>query len=266
MELESLCEHILDEADRSLGCMVIDLDRGMEVTSMHESGAALDSNDVAAVLRSSMALFRNKFADQILRTLPGNHRSANKFVKEAQISTKDTYQFMVRLPGWDDGLIVLITERSANLGLGWMALHQAVESFEFIESAMLDAARQAANPEREEALRPPRSPLAGTGAPKAQSRATPAASPGPPSREAAPGAAAAPSPKTPAAGALPAEPRREEAPASAQRSGDASAGSAPGGGAPDGENADPATLLGPRAMMFKKRQGNDKKHSTRKAL
>lgn len=260
MELQSLCERVLNDADRSLGCMVIDLDRGMEVTSMHESGAALDSNDAAAVLRSSMALFRNKFADQILRTLPGNRRSANKFVKEAQISTKDTYQFMVRLPGWDDGLIVLITERSANLGLGWMALHQAVESFESIEPAMLEAARQAATPEREEALRPPRSPLAGTGAPKAQSRATPAASHRPPSGEAAPGpAAAAPIPETSAADALPAEPRKE-AQSSAQRSADAPAGSAP-----DGEKADPATLLGPRAMMFKKRQGNDKKHSTRKA-
>lgn len=266
MELESLCEHILDEADRSLGCMVIDLDRGMEVTSMHESGAALDSHDVAAVLRSSLALFRSKFADQILRKLPGNSRSANKFVREAQVSTKGTYQFMVRLPGWDDGLIVLITGRSANLGLGWMALHQAVENFESIEPTMLNAARQAATGQRGEVPGPSRSLLAGTGAPKAQSQASPAADPVPPSRQDAPGAAAAPIRETPAAGALPAEPRKEEAQASAQRSADAPAGSTPGDGAADGENADPAALLGPRARMFKKRQGNDKKHSTRKAL
>ena len=49
-------------------------------------------------------------------------REVSKTIKEVQMSTDRTYHFMTTLPEKKDALLVLITDRSANLGMGWMKL------------------------------------------------------------------------------------------------------------------------------------------------
>ncbi|MCZ0943922.1 MAG: hypothetical protein OXJ53_12760, partial [Gammaproteobacteria bacterium] len=62
------------------------------------------------------------------------------FVREAQISTSHSYQFMGSLPNWQDGLVLLITERTTNLGIGWMAVHRAQQQFENSSGSTIQAA------------------------------------------------------------------------------------------------------------------------------
>mgnify|MGYP006106339133 CR=1 FL=1 len=49
-------------------------------------------------------------------------REVTKTIKEVQKSSDKTYHFMTTLPDKKDALLVLITDKSANLGMGWMKL------------------------------------------------------------------------------------------------------------------------------------------------
>ena len=42
------------------------------------------------------------------------------------MTTAGTYHFMSVIPGKEDALVVLITTKRANLGMGWSALRRAL--------------------------------------------------------------------------------------------------------------------------------------------
>ena len=49
-------------------------------------------------------------------------------MQEIQATTADTYNFMSLVPGDDQELLILIADRNlSNLGLGWMAMRQALD-------------------------------------------------------------------------------------------------------------------------------------------
>jgi hypothetical protein len=58
----------------------------------------------------------------------GNMRGSNKrnLIKEVQMTTDNTFHFMMVIPEKPNALLVLITSRRANLGMGWSSLRMAV--------------------------------------------------------------------------------------------------------------------------------------------
>ena len=49
---------------------------------------------------------------------------------EIQMTTPKTYHFMAVIPGKPNALAILITGRSANLGMGWAGLRGALVELE----------------------------------------------------------------------------------------------------------------------------------------
>ena len=129
MGFQEICEDVVGDTEGALGCLLIDLRTGLVLASAQRPGAALDDADVKTILHSSADMFRGKLVDQFVRSLPTNRGSSAGFVREVQITTRYTHQFMAATPGWEDGITILITERTLSLGIGWMAVHQAQERF-----------------------------------------------------------------------------------------------------------------------------------------
>lgn len=68
--------------------------------------------------------FRGEAVRRLARAMSADPES--NFVEELQTTTEDTYHFMSVVPGRENTLMILITDKSANLGLGWISMREAL--------------------------------------------------------------------------------------------------------------------------------------------
>ncbi|MCY3819760.1 MAG: hypothetical protein OXH52_10435 [Gammaproteobacteria bacterium] len=125
MRLQELCDGIVDDVDGALGCAVVDLDTGLPLASGIAPEGGLSSASIEAISAAGADCFRGKAARRLAEAM--STESESNFVEELQTTTEDTYHFMSVVPGWENALIVLITDKSANLGLGWIAMREAMD-------------------------------------------------------------------------------------------------------------------------------------------
>ena len=129
MDMQSACASMLDEIDGALGCIVIDMQTGLAVAAEYRPGSAVDAAAINLVSVISTNMFRGKMIRQfesLLVNVRGGRARRSEFVREVQMTTAATNQFMAAIPGWDDGVFVLVTDKSVSLGLGWMAVHRMI--------------------------------------------------------------------------------------------------------------------------------------------
>ena len=127
MDMRSACAEILHEVDGSLGCIVIDMETGLTVAAECRPGRAMNPTTINLVSVVSTNLFCGKLIGQFEAALGRPKGSNPGYVREVQMTTENANQFMAAIPGWDRGLFVLVTDKNVSLGLGWMAVHRAVE-------------------------------------------------------------------------------------------------------------------------------------------
>ena len=126
MDLQHACAAMLDEVDGSLGCIVIDTQTGLTVAAEYRPGSAMDANAISLVSVVSTNMFCGKLIRQFQRALANDRGPSIGFVREVQMTTANTNQFMAAIPGWNEGIFVLVTDKSVSLGLGWMAVHRVI--------------------------------------------------------------------------------------------------------------------------------------------
>lgn len=130
MKLDDLCAGIVADVDGCLGCAVVDLTTGLPLASKIVSGAVLNDAAMEVMAAASVDYFRGRNVWQLQLAMsngPPEASTALGFVHEIQTTTEDTYHFMSIVPDRDDVLLILITDKTANLGLGWIAMRQARE-------------------------------------------------------------------------------------------------------------------------------------------
>ena len=220
MGLQNVCDSLVEETDGLLACIVLDLDTGLTLATSCREG--VDAEAASTVTRRLGGLFRSKSL-----TL-SNLKHAEGLVREAQVTSRNTYHFMATLPGWSGALLVFVTERVVSIGLGWMAVHQA---FDRVLQARPGTAATESAPETrttapaapEARTPPPAAPEVRTPPPAAAKPGTPSpAAPAPPEERPEPlrgVGPAATSPATPPRQAMPpaAQTPRRQAPAAPQR-------------------------------------------------
>ena len=298
MGFQQICENAVVENDGALGCVLIDLRTGLTLASARRRGAELDGAEMKMVLRSCEDLFCGRLIGQFVAALSTERPSLSGFVREVQITKTHHYQFMAALPGWDDAVVILITERTLSLGLAWMVVHQTqtqlaqahhnvgderlggpdVAFREDAAQAWEGAARvgehehEAASDVHAASAAPPAPSPAPPVEPPASARApaSPERQAAPESREAAdsPASLAAVAPRAPAAAPVP--PREPAMPAAAAADDAVSRPQRiePVVSAPEAEAASesgpesaPAVAAGARASMFRPRGGKKKRGS-----
>ena len=124
MKLQSVCDRIVGDNEGALSCSILDLDTGLALA--RTCGPGID--DAVAERDSHVALdvCRGRMMRQFAQSL-ADPRPIEGFVQEAQVTTGQSYLFISSVPDWPDVLVLLVTERNVSMGLGWMAVRQAVE-------------------------------------------------------------------------------------------------------------------------------------------
>ena len=242
MGFQEICEDVVRDTDGALGCILIDLRTGLALAAAQRTGGGLEHTDVNTVLYSSGDMFRGKLIDQFVQSLPTNRASSAGFVREVQITTRYTHQFMVAMSDWESGVTILITEKTLSLGLGWMAVHRAQERLAESYRSAGQEARSPMRDARSEAMSTPAMPFPSMSS-KPMDVPTPPQpqSPRPPTHDEVPAARSEPG--------SPTKSERDTVPAHSEaRPVDVD------------DHAEPErqVVSGPRASMFRGRQGKSK--------
>lgn len=128
--INDICNDVVAKVDDGLGCAVVDLESGLLLGVAHKVPYFTQSY-LDAVAAAAVDMFRGRTVRAVEDMIAQQRGSGNmRLVHEIQMTTEKTYHFMQILPNKPNALLVLITGRRANLGLGWSALRQAVPTLE----------------------------------------------------------------------------------------------------------------------------------------
>ena len=143
MDLQGVCQDVMDDVDGSLGCVLTDLETGLPLAAEHRPGTVMNGDMITLVSYVGIDLFRGKLVRNFERSLSRNRGSPEGFVREVQLTTSTTYQFMSSIPGWDHVIFILVTNKNVSLGMGLLAVHDAVRR---LGEITMRTAAPAANP------------------------------------------------------------------------------------------------------------------------
>ncbi|MCV6636116.1 hypothetical protein [Candidatus Albibeggiatoa sp. nov. NOAA] len=126
MDINEICSEIVRTVDAALGCAVVDLNSGLLLGVSHNVPYFTQSY-LDAVAAAAVDMFRGRTisaVEDMIANMRGNSKA--HLVKEVQMTTENTFHFMMIVPDKPDALVVLVTSRKANLGMGWASLRRVV--------------------------------------------------------------------------------------------------------------------------------------------
>lgn len=129
MRLQDICEEIMEDVDGALGCALVDLGTGLPLAMTVTSDELLASGAMETLSAAGTDYFRGEVNHQ-LQTAMGGDPDDEGFVEEIQTTTDETYHFMCVVPGNRQTVLLLITDKTTNLGLGWVAVRRALRRIE----------------------------------------------------------------------------------------------------------------------------------------
>ncbi|UOP04060.1 hypothetical protein [Conchiformibius kuhniae] len=126
MNLEQVCQTVYTEVPGALAVAVVDLHIGAPIYVYH-TVSHFNQDYVDLVSAAAVDLFRGRTVRMIENKLTGTRgRSARHAIKEVQMTTDHTLHFMMILPEKNNILALLVTNRSASIGMGWASLRRAI--------------------------------------------------------------------------------------------------------------------------------------------
>jgi len=125
-KLDDILNGVLRNVDGALGIAVVDIQSGLLLSVSHNvpyfTQSYLEAVAAAAV---DMIRGRNVLAVESLFSSMRGTKVENS-IKEVQMTTDNTLHFMAIVPEKPNNLLVLITSRKTNLGMGWVAVRNAL--------------------------------------------------------------------------------------------------------------------------------------------
>jgi predicted regulator of Ras-like GTPase activity (Roadblock/LC7/MglB family) len=127
MEINSILKDIVNNVDDALGCGVVDLRTGM-LLGLHHTVPYFTQSYLDAVGAAAVDLFRGKNISNVYKLLASHAGSEDNVgrIREIQTTSDHTFHFMTTIPHSSDALLVLITGKKANIGMGWATVRKAV--------------------------------------------------------------------------------------------------------------------------------------------
>ncbi len=125
-KLDDITRDVLNSVDGALGCAVVDLSSGLLLSVAHNV-PYFTQTYVEAVAAAAVDLLRGKNVQTVEGLLSAQRGTpVEKTIQEIQMTTISTYHFMSTIKDKPDALVVLITGKKANLGMGWTALRTSL--------------------------------------------------------------------------------------------------------------------------------------------
>lgn len=123
-KLDDILQSVLADVDGALGCAVVDLESGLLLGVAHNV-PYFTTSYLEAVAAAAVDMMRGKNVRAVESLLSSQRgKPVNKMIKEVQMTTDNTYHFMATVSEKPDALVVLITKKSANLGMGWSSVRR----------------------------------------------------------------------------------------------------------------------------------------------
>jgi predicted regulator of Ras-like GTPase activity (Roadblock/LC7/MglB family) len=125
-KLDTVLQNVVKDVDGALGCAVVDLDSGLLLGVAHNV-PYFTSSYLEAVAAAAVDMIRGKNV-RAVEALLSNQRGkpVEQTIKEVQMTTDNTLHFMAVVPDKPNALVVLITNRKTNLGMGWAAVRKSM--------------------------------------------------------------------------------------------------------------------------------------------
>lgn len=126
MDINDICSEILNSVDSALGCAVVDL-TSRQLLGVSHSVPYFTQSYLEAVAGAAVDMFRGRTingVEEMIANMRGN--SKKHLIQEMQMTTENTFHFMMVLPEKPDNLVILVTSKKANLGTGWASLRTAI--------------------------------------------------------------------------------------------------------------------------------------------
>ncbi|MBX3236299.1 MAG: hypothetical protein KF814_09115 [Nitrospiraceae bacterium] len=127
--LNDLCKEVITNVDGALACGVVDVNTGLLLGVSHNVPYFTQSY-LDAVAAAATDMVRGKTVravESLLSTQRG--KKVENSIKEIQMTTEATYHFMATLPQKPNCLVVLITSRKTNMGMGWAGVRGSMDKF-----------------------------------------------------------------------------------------------------------------------------------------
>ncbi len=126
--INEVCRKVSDDVQDGLACGVVDLNTGM-LLGIHNTVSYFTQAYLDAVAAAAVDMFRGKTVSRVEQMVAKQRGTEPVHTfEEIQVTTKMTYHFMKIIPG-TDALLVLITKKTTNLGMGWSAVRQSLDDF-----------------------------------------------------------------------------------------------------------------------------------------
>lgn len=122
--LDDITKEIVTSIDGALGCAIVDLGSGLLLSVSHNV-PYFTQTYLEAVAAAAVDMFRGRNV-QAVESLLSNQRgiAIEKTIQEMQMTTEHTFHFMAVVPDKPDSLVVLITSKKTNLGMGWASVRK----------------------------------------------------------------------------------------------------------------------------------------------
>lgn len=121
-KLDEILQQVVNNVDGALGCAVVDLNSGLLMGVAHNV-PYFTSSYLEAVAAAAVDMVRGKNVRAVESLLSSQRgKPMENSIQEIQMTTENTYHFMATISDKPNNLIVLITSKSTNLGMGWAAV------------------------------------------------------------------------------------------------------------------------------------------------
>ena len=128
--LDEITKDIVNSVDGALGCAVVDLSSGLLLSVSHNV-PYFTQTYLEAVAAAAVDMFRGRNV-QAVESLLSNQRGTalENSIQEVQMTTAGTLHFMSSVPNKPDSLVVLITSKKTNQGMGWASIRRNLPTIE----------------------------------------------------------------------------------------------------------------------------------------
>ena len=130
--MTDVCEEVVKSAPGALSFAVIDLQSGQLLACVH-TVPYYTQRYLEAMANSAVDMFRGSGVTSV-ESLAAEIRGIEpeRMVREVQMATTDSYQFMMLSPQFPDILLMLTTDRETSLGSGWIVIRAAIPKLEAV--------------------------------------------------------------------------------------------------------------------------------------
>lgn len=119
-KLDDVVRDVVTSVDGALACAIVDLANGL-MLSAHHNVPYFTQTYLEAVAAAAVDMVRGKNVQAVEQLLTAQRgEPVERSIQEVQMSTEATYHFMAVVPTKSrNTLLVLVTSKKTNLGMGW---------------------------------------------------------------------------------------------------------------------------------------------------